>query len=466
MAGQTFLDIRQSETRALQDQLNTTAIMGMDSTLASINNELTMPGRLIAQSTPSLVVTVGSGTIVNPNTSKNRVLPFVDNTSINFPGGTITFPSTSGNITTSPGSTYAITIGASQFVAVLVQLNSSADINLLVSAPASSLGSVVIPGATANNLALGYIIVESNASSVIQNVTNTMIYQFSSLSNANSSATLTVPVSTNLTSTGTPVGYAFLCSPANATVGATYTSNGHTYTVAYTISAGSILFATNTSAPFNSGTLTLASGTGDSTITYSQTQPYALFTTPVGALYLKVKVQGAGGGGGASDAGPSTDDGFVGFFSVFGTLYATGGGGGAANGNGGGSGVPGVGVGGTYNYNGNYGQSLTSGLTTGNFYGPNGGSSPQSGGNGQGGVNGGGNGGDGHFGSGGGGAGGSSNYTPGGPGSSGGLAKVIISSPAASYPYAVGSGGFGGVSTANHGGNGGSGFISIEACYQ
>src|SRR5271167_5124033 len=98
MAGPTLLDIRQSETRILQDQLNLTTIEPMDSTLASINNEVTPPARLIAQVTPSLVVTVGSGSVVNPNTSKNRVFPFINSTLSTFAGGTITFPSTSGSV--------------------------------------------------------------------------------------------------------------------------------------------------------------------------------------------------------------------------------------------------------------------------------------------------------------------------------------------------------------------------------
>jgi hypothetical protein len=175
---QTSLDIRQSQTRVLQDQIDSATVTQMDSVLASVNNELTPPGRLIAASTPSLVVTVGSGSIVNPNTSKSRVLPFINNAPVSFTGGTITFPSTSGTITVSPGTNATITIGASQFVAVLVQLNVSGQLNLVVGTAAGSLGAVVIPSGSTTSLSLGYIIVQSNGSSVIQNVTNAMLYQF------------------------------------------------------------------------------------------------------------------------------------------------------------------------------------------------------------------------------------------------------------------------------------------------
>lgn len=175
---QTSLDIRQSQTRVLQDQLNSAATTQMDSTLASINSELTSPGRLIAAATPSLVITVGSGTITNPNTSKNRVLPFLNNIPITFTGGTITFPSTSGTITVSSGTNGSITIGASQFAAVLIQINSSGQFSLVTGTAVGSLGAVVVPSGSTSLLSLGYVIVQTNGSSVIQNITNAMLYQF------------------------------------------------------------------------------------------------------------------------------------------------------------------------------------------------------------------------------------------------------------------------------------------------
>jgi len=66
-----------------------------------------------------------------------------------------------------------------------------------------------------------------------------------------------------------PPTYVFTCSSANATVGATYTNNGNTYTVLATIASGTRLVCSGSSAPLASGTLTKASGTGDSMITYS-----------------------------------------------------------------------------------------------------------------------------------------------------------------------------------------------------
>lgn len=63
--------------------------------------------------------------------------------------------------------------------------------------------------------------------------------------------------------------YTFTVTSANATVGATYTNNGQTFTVLATIASGTTLKATGTGAPSASGTLTKATGTGDATITFS-----------------------------------------------------------------------------------------------------------------------------------------------------------------------------------------------------
>jgi hypothetical protein len=66
-----------------------------------------------------------------------------------------------------------------------------------------------------------------------------------------------------------PPQYTFVVSSANATNGATYTNNGQTFTVEGTIASGTSLKTLGTGVPAASGTLTKASGTGDTTITFS-----------------------------------------------------------------------------------------------------------------------------------------------------------------------------------------------------
>lgn len=63
--------------------------------------------------------------------------------------------------------------------------------------------------------------------------------------------------------------YLFTVTSANATIGATYTNNGQTFTVLGTIASSTTLIASGTGAPTSTGTLTKAGGTGDATITYS-----------------------------------------------------------------------------------------------------------------------------------------------------------------------------------------------------
>lgn len=64
----------------------------------------------------------------------------------------------------------------------------------------------------------------------------------------------------------------FTITSGNATIGATYTNNGATFTVAKTIAAQTTLITQYfTGAPSSSGTLTKATGTGDATITFSAT---------------------------------------------------------------------------------------------------------------------------------------------------------------------------------------------------
>lgn len=73
-------------------------------------------------------------------------------------------------------------------------------------------------------------------------------------------------VATYLTATS---AYVFTVTSANATVGATYTNNGQTFTVTTTIASSVTLTCSGTGTPGASGTLTKASGTGDATITFS-----------------------------------------------------------------------------------------------------------------------------------------------------------------------------------------------------
>lgn len=94
--------------------------------------------------------------------------------------------------------------------------------------------------------------------------------------------------------------YVFYITAGSATTGATYTNNSITYTVYETVASATRVVMSGSGAPTSSGTLTKASGTGDSTLTFS------LYRAP---LYLNLRMVAGGGGGRTADASTSTGGG-------------------------------------------------------------------------------------------------------------------------------------------------------------
>lgn len=197
------------------------------------------------------------------------------------------------------------------------------------------------------------------------------------------------------------------------------------------------------------------------------------YTTPAGVRYIRVRMVGGGGGGASGNS--ALADGGAGGSSTFGTslLTAGGGGGGTSAGNAtGGTGgsftvnSPAVDMG---SMNGSEGGGNTSNTTTGsnvNCPGGNGGPSVF-GGAGSGGAAVNGTNAAANSGSGGGGGGlvGNSNSRSGGGGGAGGFVDAIVTSPSATYAYAVGAAGAGAAGGLT-GGNGGAGRVIIEEYYQ
>lgn len=273
--------------------------------------------------------------------------------------------------------------------------------------------------------------------------------------------------------------YAFIVSNASATIGATYTHNAVTYTVIRTVASGNVVILSGNAPPLSSGTLTKASGTGDSTIGFSE------YRAPIA---LRVKCVGAGGGGGGSGH-TGAGNGSAGGSSSFGTslITCTGGAGGTAgaqssnDGTGGAGGAPTVNspADGTYldgaaGGNGQYGYQVGAGGT--NYaIGAMGGSSALGGAGANGGYQGNGttapaakiN-----TGSGGGGGsvqGGSASSCTGGGGGAGAYADVEVPAPlSATYAVVVGAKGTGGAQgTAGQvGGAGADGMVEVNCIWQ
>lgn len=200
------------------------------------------------------------------------------------------------------------------------------------------------------------------------------------------------------------------------------------------------------------------------------------FTRTGSPTHLKITILGGGGGGGgASDgSGSAGTTGGSSTWSVAGgaaIVTAAGGTGGAPTSSGGAGGAPTVGGAATaiYSMTGNSGGV---GTLTGLDYSPagHGGTGPFGGGASSGGVGGAdGAAGVANSGSGGGGATHAPNATQrydGGGGGAGAMVVFILTSPSATYDWAVGAGGAGSTGNANNGGAGGSGRITVEEIYQ
>jgi hypothetical protein len=108
----------------------------------------------------------------------------------------------------------------------------------------------------------------SGDDTVASNTTLTVIGSAVGIAVGNLIVGSAIPIGTVVTAIGSSQ-YTFTVSSANATVGAVYSNNGINLTVSSTIVAGTTLVCTGAGNPTASGTLTLVSGTGDATITFS-----------------------------------------------------------------------------------------------------------------------------------------------------------------------------------------------------
>ena len=520
------IDDRQVVNRAiLQELFPWVGGQTLDILMASINSDLTPPLKIDATSTPSLTINIGPAIVSNPESNRNKTIPFIGNSIPTFAGGTITFPSASGgNITTSTGGTFPLTLPSGDYVQILLELDSSGNLQVVIGTPNASLPAALIPSQSGPALAFGYVTLQ-NIGGTIQNVSQSNIYYFSG-GGSGSSPTSWVAKKVALASGSTSASFSF-SSPQPDLSYVVFDMMGNTtdlhpqfqqVEVTGKTTAG---FTAKWNVPLDTANYFLcyivppktipqsevAVGSGSSSVSVSQTgigwvlaqlqntvdshpqfQPVLIgsnsgistiptvqtilsgsgtYTTPTGPapLYLRVRMVGGGGGGGGAGAGGGTGLGGTGGTTTFGTslLVANGGVGGANGIDGPMGGTASLGVGPT-------GIALSGGSgmggVFGNMTGMPGASSPFGGAGG------------GRYytstspaysatpntGSGGGGGGSTSQYSGAG-GAAGGYIDATINNPSATYAYNVGTGGAGGVGSFNTGGDGGSGVIIVEAYY-
>lgn len=223
----------------------------------------------------------------------------------------------------------------------------------------------------------------------------------------------------------------------------------------------------------NAKGLITAASTGASPSVTVYTSSSGTYTTPSGARWLHIRMVGGGGGGAGS--GTAGAGGGTGGTTTFGSsvLTCNGGTGGTNNGGGGTGGSATITVGSGLAVSGGNGGGAPAGAAN-NYAGGMGGSSALGGNGSSGGGDNAGKpntqpqAGRANTGGGGGGAAFSSSFTAGG-GAAGGYIDAIITSPSASYSYAVGAGASGGAGSGGsnfaNGAAGGSGVIYITAYF-
>jgi hypothetical protein len=173
------LDARQIEYRGILQQLFPyVAGETLDILLASINADLTVPLRVDATSTPSLVVDIGPAIVSNPESNRNRSISFINNVIPAFASGTVTFPSASGgNITTSTGGSTLLTLPSNEYMQVLLSLDQSGNLIATTGTPNAIAADAAIPTPLNSTLPFAYITIFNNAGT-IQNITQSTIFQF------------------------------------------------------------------------------------------------------------------------------------------------------------------------------------------------------------------------------------------------------------------------------------------------
>lgn len=181
----TRLDSRQSRQRALLDQLSQNTDVKLDQLMNLVNDELQMPLRLRQANPSSLVLYVDPITVKTQDGSegheRTRTIQPFGGVLPSFTGGSLNFPGTSGGNITASGITlatsYTLTVASSQWIKVLLALNTDNQIVLTFGTTGASESAAGLPDIDVGVLPIGYVSMQ-NVGGTIQNVTGARIYQF------------------------------------------------------------------------------------------------------------------------------------------------------------------------------------------------------------------------------------------------------------------------------------------------
>lgn len=179
----TKKNLRHSRTAGPMPRLSVTGVLGESvdthNLIRSIDAEVTPPCELRAASTPDLTVSVGPVYVTNPLNNRRHTISQLTDGIPDWVSGTVTFPAApGGSITTGGGPTLVLTMGASSFVKVGINLRSDNLLELTLGTSAATEALATEPTVVDGAFAIGYIVIQA-ISGVIQPITNSNIVQYS-----------------------------------------------------------------------------------------------------------------------------------------------------------------------------------------------------------------------------------------------------------------------------------------------
>jgi hypothetical protein len=187
------LDNRQSRQREKLDQVSEDLDLRLDSILNLINDELTPPIRLRADTPATRVIYVDSNTVqtfdsTNSTGHKRRksIPPFQDKIPI-FTGGSFTIPSVNGGTISGTilDQSYTLSITVDNFRKMILSLNADGKIVLSFGVQSTIESTATLPALSSSTFPIGMVVLK-NEGGTIRTVSNEHIYQF--IGNTNSGA--------------------------------------------------------------------------------------------------------------------------------------------------------------------------------------------------------------------------------------------------------------------------------------
>jgi hypothetical protein len=150
----------------------------LDDILESIDDELTMPLRMLQNFPADRILNIENIIVENSETGRKRTIPPIANLLPAFTSGTVEFPATSGGtIVVTPGTDATLTLTDNYYIKVGINLDATGDLNLTFGQEATTITNATNPPTVPNTFAIGYVIIWNNGGS-IYNVVNSYIYQY------------------------------------------------------------------------------------------------------------------------------------------------------------------------------------------------------------------------------------------------------------------------------------------------